>query len=62
MPRPPHADLDEPDPVLSLAQSFEDAVHAVAWKAEDRVNAPFDQAINQYSPLRFSPYASSRVY
>lgn len=41
-------DLDEPDPILALAQRLHDAVDAISGKAEDDLDIPFDQRVNQY--------------
>src|SRR6266540_4828607 len=41
------AHLDELQSLLIRSQGLEDAVDAVAWKPEDGIDAPFDQALDQ---------------
>jgi hypothetical protein len=40
------AHLDESNFVLANAKSFDDTVHAIARKSEDRVDTPFHQYFN----------------
>jgi hypothetical protein len=41
------ADVDETDLALPLAAGFHDAVDAVARQAEDGINAPIDEMLDE---------------
>ena len=50
----PH--LDEAQLLLTLAQRLEEAVDAVARKAEDRIHSPVEQSLNQQITSAFGHF------
>ena len=53
--------LNEADLVLMLAQSFDDAVDAIAGYSEDGIDAPVEQSFNQNVTCGLSHFNFSRV-
>jgi hypothetical protein len=42
------ANCDEADPILPLAQCFNDRIDAIPDNAEDKLDLPTDQGLNEY--------------
>ena len=52
-------DLNEPDLLAQFPQRFHEAVDPVPWDAEDRVDPPLDEPVEQQNPTPSWPWGRS---